>query len=223
MKKLIMSLLVLSIIALTLVACATGSVTSAPSSQPVSISTASSAAPESTSQPPASSSPASQGDIAPTDLVEPEAVFDTPLLAISSTELHLRKGPGTQYESILLIPQDKAVTEIGYLNDDYLWMYVEYDGHRGWADSEWLALVGPGYDPAELVQPNYELKEPTILTTTETLHLRNGPGTNYDIILTLPKDSQLTELGRFRGISAWMYVDYAGTKGWVDDAWVNDD
>lgn len=196
----------------------------ASSSTPASDSSApapqSASLPASSASQPAASVTQPQPQSAPhSDIVEPDGEFSTQLVAKTTAELNFRKGPGTQYESMLLIPQGGKVTEVGYLTDDHLWVYVDYSGGRGWVDSEWLALDDGETYPA-IVQPDSAISDPTPLVATENLHLRCGPGTNYPIILLIPKDSGISEEGRMQGNNEWMYVDYSGRKGWVNVAWV---
>ena len=58
------------------------------------------------------------------------------------------------------------------------------------------------------------------------LRLRKGPGTNYDIILTIPNGTYLDCYGFLSGDDTWIYVGYYQEKsdiyfsGWVHSDYV---
>lgn len=52
----------------------------------------------------------------------------------------------------------------------------------------------------------------TITTGSGGTNLRTGPGTNYDIIATLPADTSYTATGQN---SSWYTIDYLGETGWL--------
>lgn len=53
-------------------------------------------------------------------------------------------------------------------------------------------------------------------TTTENLNMRNGAGTGYSIITTIPKGSKVTCNGEYStiGNTKWLRIQYGGKKGY---------
>lgn len=96
--------------------------------------------------------------------------------AVTSADLSVRDGPGTNYTRIDVAPQGYTGTVIDgpVDNDGYRWYKVDYEGDvaTGWSAANWLPYsrfdVGHG------------------VTTTSALNVRNGPGTSYDSIDTAP-------------------------------------
>ena len=84
-----------------------------------------------------------------TDMPVDENVPDTvkpfkegPCLGFVTTEagLNLRSGPGTQYDALILIPNDDFCSVFGTSKENPDWYFVHYAGHYGFASSEYLDL-----------------------------------------------------------------------------------
>lgn len=52
------------------------------------------------------------------------------------------------------------------------------------------------------------------LALRNNARLRNGPGTNFDVITIAPYASRVAVIGR-NAFGTWVLVDYNGTQGWV--------
>jgi GH25 family lysozyme M1 (1,4-beta-N-acetylmuramidase)/uncharacterized protein YraI len=64
-----------------------------------------------------------------------------PKYRVTAVRLHIREGPGTQFESLGLLEQNDIVTGIG-ANGDQSWRQVRRDdGLTGWSSARFLALV----------------------------------------------------------------------------------
>jgi len=78
----------------------------------------------------------------PIEIVKPQNLLDevnAPHAMVNANGgLRLRSGPGTNYEIIMVVPNDSAVVERGYNDDSFEWVYVEYNGKYGWLSSEFL-------------------------------------------------------------------------------------
>ncbi|MGP4073851.1 peptidoglycan-binding protein [Piscibacillus sp. B03] len=82
----------------------------------------------------------------------------------------------------------------------------------------------PGPDgskpPAPEIEPDVnEYPNDIIGTVTVNLNLRKGPGTNHDIITTIPNGSEIEILGE--NGSGWLNVKYNGNEGWVSKQYVD--
>jgi uncharacterized protein YraI len=55
--------------------------------------------------------------------------------------LNLRAGPGSNYDVILVIPDNSTVTISTAVNDEE-WYYVAFDGADGWVSKEYVLVAG---------------------------------------------------------------------------------
>ncbi|HRR77701.1 MAG TPA: hypothetical protein P5191_12965 [Ruminococcus sp.] len=46
--------------------------------------------------------------------------------------LGLYTGPGEEYVRIAKLPEGTAIRELGYMTNNYLWMFIKYNGQYGW-------------------------------------------------------------------------------------------
>jgi uncharacterized protein YraI len=58
--------------------------------------------------------------------------------ALVTTDLNLRAGPGTGYQSVGVLPSG-AVVNVAGCASGYSWCRVNYQGYDGWASSRYLA------------------------------------------------------------------------------------
>lgn len=65
-----------------------------------------------------------------------------PYIVDADGGLNMRAGPGTEYESILLIPDGELLTPIGGMESASDWEYVRYNGTEGWVNRQYAPLYG---------------------------------------------------------------------------------
>ncbi len=72
--------------------------------------------------------------------VTPDKKYDNPETRITTNGLNLRKGPGKDYDVIILIPKNYPVKVIGRKSGVPGWVYVTDTtyGHSGWVSSEYI-------------------------------------------------------------------------------------
>lgn len=130
----------------------------------------------------------------------------TPTVTVRYTtaNLNLRTGAGTSYPIILTMPKGSRVE---VLSESGGWARLTYEGKTGYASTSYLTATAPGTGT------------PTVVTkyTTANLNLRTGPGTNYSIILTIPRGAQVTVLSTANG---WSNVTYSGRTGYASAAYL---
>jgi len=154
--------------------------------------------------------------------------------ATSTTTLRIRSGPGTAWRQVGSMPANATVPVLGR-NDSGLWIFIEYEGVRGWI-AAWLCVINgdlntvpvvnddgsgavpPAEPPAQ--PPNNPPPGPSgvMAMATSTLRIRSGPGTEWDQIGSLPAGVAVPVLGR-NASSYWILIDYQGLQGWVA-AWL---
>ena len=59
----------------------------------------------------------------------------------------------------------------------------------------------------------------TVATSSTGLNLREGPGTNYDVIKSIPKDSEVEILDDNE--SGWLNIRHNGDQGWVSEDFID--
>jgi len=107
---------------------------------------------------------------------------------VQASSLNLRSGPSTSYSVLCSIPYGTSVSVLG---GSGTWWKVNYQGKTGFVSSEYLTIQA---------------------VTTSALRIRNGPGTNYGTIATIPLAGSITVISRAN--DGWFGVSYGGTKGY---------
>ncbi len=126
--------------------------------------------------------------------------------ATTTADLNLRSGPGTGYEVLAVMPVGTRVDAmLDEAQGDYV--RVRYGQLEGWAAAAYLAVGNGGDDP--------NAGPPSSATVTADLNLREGPGTDYRIVLVIPAGSAVTVTGE--GENGFVPVAYQGTYGWVSE------
>ncbi|HJS19862.1 MAG TPA: SH3 domain-containing protein [Anaerolineales bacterium] len=134
---------------------------------------------------------------------------------VTATRLHVRAGPGTQFQSLGYVELNEIVTEIS-ANADQTWREIRRsDGLTGWSFARYLVpYVIPTPDPNE---PPQNVDGDWYQVTGARLNTREGPGVNYASKGFLVKDEGVQAIEtsddqawiRFRrvdGFNAWAAV-----------------
>ena len=90
------------------------------------------------------------------DIVRADNYLPYPAHAVTSANLNLRNGPGTEYDSLVLMPVGSMVEEVGWLNYTSEWVLILYGGEYGWAATEYLAYEGGMAKPVIYLYPEQE-------------------------------------------------------------------
>jgi GH25 family lysozyme M1 (1,4-beta-N-acetylmuramidase)/uncharacterized protein YraI len=132
---------------------------------------------------------------------------------VTATRLHVREGPGTEFNSLGFIELNEIVTVIG-VNADGTWrQVVRSDGLKGWSSARYLVRVvappppDPNEPPPDDVTGNW-------YRATARINVREGPGTNFAALSFLDKDEVVQALSanaegswirfsRVDGFTAW--------------------
>jgi endoglucanase len=137
--------------------------------------------------------------------------------------LLLRDGPGKENEVVDLLGYGKEI-QAEKIEDG--WAYTTVDGKSGWCSTEYLTenkdevKLSEEKDPDEIVPD--ELVKPDFESTSglhghvdspEGLNMRYGPGTEYDVIMTLADKTEVIEKG---WSGEWVYIEYNGKNGWIN-------
>jgi uncharacterized protein YraI len=146
--------------------------------------------------------------------------------ATTTSLVHMRAGPGTGYQSVGSIPANTTVPVLGR-NASASWLYVEYNGLRGWV-AAWLCFINGDLNGVPVVDPDGNgaqppeepPEEPTeepggvMASSDSNMRIRSGPGTSYTQIGTLPAYTAVPVLGRDDD-GLWLYIQYGDMRGWI--------
>lgn len=107
----------------------------------------------------------------------------------------------------------------------FCYVYSTRFGTYGWISASYLSDSRP-------VESTTSVKKNTVSPdvngsgetkyTTNTLNLRKGPSTDYDVIKTVPINYPVKIVGYKSGVSGWAYVTdlTSGNNGWVSTAYL---
>jgi len=117
--------------------------------------------------------------------------------AVVTDDVNLRDAPDAGGNVVDVLPAGSRVTVTGGAQNGY--DPLDYDGERGWAAGDSLALdAGSGGQTA---------------ITTTGLNLRAGPSSDDDVLFVLPAGSSVALTGQ--ASNGYVSVSYDGTDGWV--------
>jgi uncharacterized protein YraI len=184
--------------------------------------------------------------VRPADLpeVEPTAVpmgeeesavtFSTDVVTATALyNLNIRSGPGTEYARVATLPAGSVVGFTGFVDGTGEWAQVDAaSGPLGWVAVDYLSSVPDGLQVRPADQPKEEVTAPApspeteeavtfgpdvvTATTTVNLNVRSGPGTQYEVLDTLPNGAVVGFTGFTDASGDWVQVDpAAGPVGWV--------
>ena len=164
----------------------------------------------------------------------PFTVRSGPATAIYA--VNLRAGPGSDEETLFLVPAGSTVVRSGrYVNG---WLAVDFMGIAGWVEAsaltEPLAVApeptptpeptpvpsptgvgGPTGGAAETEPEAYRVARPgtgKAFATTD-LSLRTGPSSSYGVMATIPAGTPVILTGVME--NGFVRVEHDGTIGWV--------
>jgi SH3-like domain-containing protein len=114
-------------------------------------------------------------------------------LSVSSKIANIRSGPGTDYEILWKVESYYPITVIKRTGS---WInFRDFEGDEGW------------------VHKSLVHEKPTVITMKNTCNVRNGPGTNHDVIFTVEKGIPFLIMGRQKN---WIQIKHAdGDRGWI--------
>jgi len=156
------------------------------------------------------------GSVAVGDSVTGRAVVDG--------RLNLRRGPGTSYAVISVMPSGASVELMGSAQGGFY--PVRYNGTKGWASADYLSTGGAAPQPGTTPTPGGTGAVPVgpsvtdNKVTTAALNMRQGPGSSYAVVIVLPPGTQVDIMGAANG--SFLPVRWAGRTGWAHGDWLVD-
>ncbi len=150
---------------------------------------------------------------------------DGPLAITTPDILNVRSGPGLDYDILTTVPQGTQAKIIG-LSPDREWYKVELGvlDQPAWVYAGLTTLVGAlvgvkQYTLAELDGTDTGGDKPLAITVPTIMNVRSGPGTEYEVVTTVPQGTQAEIIG-IGPQNQWYYVELSTLD---DPAWIFQD
>ena len=123
----------------------------------------------------------------------------TPLYMVTCRTLNVRMGPGTSYAKLGTLSRGTLISG-EYENG---WVKFTYNGQTAYSSADYLMQVDGDLSGLHV--------------TCRTLNVRAGAGTNFDILGTL---SRGTEISVRDVLPGWYEIDFLGGIGYVSSAYI---
>ena len=150
---------------------------------------------------------------------------DGPLAITTPDILNVRSGPGLDFDILTTVPQGTQAKIIG-LSPDREWYKVQLGvlDQPAWVYAGLTTLVGSlvgvkQYTLAELDGTDTGGDKPLAITVPTIMNVRSGPGTEYEVVTTVPQGTQAEIIG-IGPQNQWYYVELSTLD---DPAWIFQD
>lgn len=146
----------------------------------------------------------------------------TDITATTKVNLRLRSGPGTSYAILGTVPHNTVLPVLGR-NEDSNWLFVEYNGSRGWIAGWHTNIAGvlsrvPVVDAegsgVAVLAEQASASTGLVAKPRVNLRMRSGPGTGFRQVGSVPSGVTVPVLEESTD-GQWLRVQYSGTVGWI--------
>ena len=159
----------------------------------------------------------------PVVLTTPEPV-DIPLWTTDG--VNLRRSADTKADVLTVIPKDEQIQRLDYPVSG--WVHVKYNDTEGYVSESYVTKVNPAASTtASSAEPNATEQPETgfvvnpcsdTVWTTDGVNLRRGPGKEYDVAVSVNKDTKLERTGTTD--NGWSRVLYNSVGYFVSSEFV---
>ncbi|MDU7904307.1 MAG: SH3 domain-containing protein [Peptostreptococcaceae bacterium] len=129
---------------------------------------------------------------------------------VTGNSVNFRQGPGTSYSVIKSLNKG---TQVGLISESNGWAKISCNGTVGYISSQYLGDINSGGG-----QEDNTVKENKQVTAS-SVNVRQGPGTNYSVIRSLSRGTQVVVISESNG---WAKINYNGTVGYVSSQYLGD-
>lgn len=136
--------------------------------------------------------------------------------------VNLRFGPGVEYDRVLsnMIPNGVVlyVTKEATAANGNNWGYVNYEGVYGWIALTQVTVVNSAPAPSVYQGGSAADYEVEVAAPDGGVNLRYGPGTEYDIRVSMIPNTVVLHISAETAASTgriWGYTSYDGQDGWI--------
>lgn len=144
----------------------------------------------------------------------------------ATTDVNLRSAPGTSSSVLRVVPSQTmgTITGPGVVSGAYTFYPISISGYpAGYIAGSFLQLAAGAGNPTLTRTASPTLVGNPIRYTTADVNLRQGPGTSYSIIATIPVGTQVNITGapsRVGGVD-WYPITINGVgSGWMSGAYL---
>src|SRR5699024_3319637 len=124
---------------------------------------------------------------------------------VTCNSVNVRTGPSTSYTSIMKLNKGDKVE---YISSSGNWSKITYNGKTGYIYSTYVKSISNDSTSTDVRQ-----------ITGSSVNFRKGPGTNYSVIRSFSKGTQVNFISKEND---WVKVNYNGTVGYVFSKYVSD-
>lgn len=153
--------------------------------------------------------PTEEPDFAPDPSITISEMNDT--VYVTGNGVNLRVGPGTEYNAVTSLSRGEELKRTGVTNNG--WSQVDWDGEEAYLSNNYVSEDKP--------EPIVTEKNDTVYVTGNSVNLRKGAGTDYDVITGLTKGTELKRTGTTD--NGWTRVEYNGETGYLSSKYVSTD
>jgi uncharacterized protein YraI len=141
--------------------------------------------------------------------------------ATATTTLKMRSSPSTSGAQVGKIPYNTKVP-IYAKNAAGDWLYVDYNGVRGWV-AAWYCKLDGSLNTVPVISQTPAAPTPSgpapapssvTATTTSNVRMRAGPGTDYAQVGTVDWGATVPVYAK-NPAGDWLYIGFNGTQGWI--------
>jgi uncharacterized protein YgiM (DUF1202 family) len=132
---------------------------------------------------------------------------------VTTTNLNLRQGPGTNYDVLYIMPEGlKVQADLSPDMHQNGFVHVSWkDGENyGWASEQYLADVGTP-------SPGYPITGSAVIT--DRVNFRQGPGYDYYVQEVLDTGTEVDISDEI--VDGFRYVQYDGADGWIYNGYLD--
>ncbi|EGT3617092.1 enterotoxin [Clostridium perfringens] len=134
-----------------------------------------------------------------------------------STNLNVRKGPGTSYSVVGYLLNNEEV-KVNYEKDG--WYNITFNGNKeGYVNKQYISLESDS-KPEVPEKPPVEQGKTGIVKVNSTLNMRSGPGSSYGVIGTLRNNDKVEII---KEVNGWYEIRFNGKSGYVSSQYVKVD
>ncbi|MBE6813297.1 MAG: hypothetical protein E7523_10520 [Ruminococcaceae bacterium] len=128
--------------------------------------------------------------------------------------LNMRRGPAREYDLITTVPDESSVTILGYSDNGESWVYIEYNGYKGWVLSKYVTPQG--------TQSSDSKKTGVVSDDTPSdagLNVRSEPAYASTHLTTLSEGETLTYYPD-TATNGYVYCEFSGNHDGVKSGWI---
>ena len=125
-------------------------------------------------------------------------------MQVTGNSVNVRTGPSTSYKSIMKLNKGNRVE---YISNSGNWSKIKYNGKEGYISNNYIK-------PVSTTSTYNDIR----IITGNSVNFRKGPGTNYSVIKSFSKGTQVNFISQENN---WIKVNYNGTVGYVFSQYVS--